>query len=118
MLMMKFVLRKYQKEVHVCTIKECNHTCVTTGAMKAHKYSHFDLKPYKYPIEGCDHCYAQPTSLSNHKHIKHQEIFSPFPKSRSEKSGSGGGRNSSKKKKKKKKKKTPTPQPNFSSDSD
>ena len=108
-----------ERSTLVCRIKECDHTCVTAGAMKAHEYSHFNLKPYECPHEGCDCCYAQPTSLNNHKHIKHKEIFGPFPKPRTEKTSSGVvGGNSSEKNKKKKKKKASTPKPNFSSDSD
>ena len=87
-----------ERSTLVCRIRECDHTSVTAGAMKAHEYSHFNLKPYECPVEGCDRCYAQPTSLSNHKHIKHKEIFGPFPKPRTEKTISGvvGGNSSEK----------------------
>ena len=68
-----------ERSTLVCCIKGCEHTCVTKQSMKSHKLSHFKLKPFECPVQECDHCFVQQSSLSNHKHIKHPEIFGPFP---------------------------------------
>ena len=66
----------------VCKIKECEHTCVTKAAMKAHELGHFNLKPYDCPVPTCDKSYVQPSSLSNHKHMQHADVYGPFPVSK------------------------------------
>ena len=106
----------------VCSIKQCTHTCVTKTAMKAHELGHFGIRPYECPVKTCDKTFVQPSSVSNHKHLKHADIYGGFPvakKKKSSESGAGtSGTSSVKKKKKKKVKKSEKKShvPSFSSD--
>ena len=66
----------------VCSIKNCNYTCVKKSSLRAHELGHLQVRYYECPVPGCDKAYVQPSSLSNHKHYAHSDIFGDFPKSK------------------------------------
>ena len=91
-----------------CQWSNCNFSCVTAANMRNHHLSHLEIKDYVCPVCGRD--YAHGSSLVNHKHGKHPDIYPPtadwLAKQGLTKSDAKGGSSKKKKSKKKKKKKT------------
>ena len=58
-----------------CQWSNCNFSCVTAANMRNHHLSHLEIKDYICPVCGRD--YAHGSSLVNHKHGKHPDIYPP-----------------------------------------
>ena len=63
-----------------CRIEGCGKRCHTKSAIRSHELgTHFNLKENFCPVEDCDKTFTHPSSLNNHKHRDHSEIFGPAP---------------------------------------
>ena len=65
-----------------CIIENCNYTCVTKGSMRAHELYHLQIRYYECQVPGCEKSFVHASSLSNHKHHAHKEIYGDFSKSK------------------------------------
>ena len=101
-----------------CCIKGCTHTCVNMTSMRNHKLSHFNLKCFECPIPVCDKFFIHQSSLVNHKHTKHSDIFGQFPSIKKKKVSDKKKIDKKKKKKSRKEDKKEKPPPKFSSSDD
>ena len=64
-----------ERSVLRCKWSNCSFTCVTQGNLKNHHLGHLDLKDYVCEICGKD--FAHGSSLTNHKHGLHSDIYPP-----------------------------------------
>ena len=101
-----------------CCIKGCMHTCVNMTSMRDHKLSHFNLKCFECPIPACDKFFLHQSSLVNHKHTKHSDIFGQFPFYKKKKVSDKKRIDKKKKKKSRKEDKKEKPPSKFSSSDD
>ena len=85
-----------------CRIEGYGKRCHTKSAICSHELGmHFNLKENFCLVEDCDKMFTHLSSLNNHKHRDHSEIFGPAPGS-SKKTGQVQGLQVQAKKKKKK----------------
>ena len=64
---------------YVCEFKKCTYSCVTRNALMMHYFGHLRIKAYACEVASCGRGFIHASSLTNHKHNDHSDIYGPAP---------------------------------------
>ena len=63
----------------LCEFKKCTYSCVTRNALMMHYFGHLKIKAYACEVASCGKGFIHASSLTNHKHNDHEDIYGPAP---------------------------------------
>ena len=64
---------------YLCEFKKCSYSCVTRNALMMHYFGHLKIKAYACEVAACGKGFIHASSLTNHKHNDHEDIYGPAP---------------------------------------
>ena len=70
---------KFENRMLTCTYTGCTHQCANASAIRSHSLAHYGIKEHFCDVEKCGRAFVHASSLTNHHHDDHSDIFGPRP---------------------------------------